>query len=324
MPLFDLPLSQLESYKLPDYEPADFDDFWKVTMAEAARFPLEGQYEKVDSDIYRLLDVYDVTYRGFGGHPIKAWFIEPAGNTDKLPCVVTYIGYTGGRGIPAEHLLWPCQGYASLVMDTRGQGASIWTGPGGTPDPVGSGPFQPGYMTRGIDSRESYFYRRVFIDALRAVELAATHKHVDPSRLAVSGGSQGGGISIAAAALAGKKVKLAMPDVPFLCGYRRACDIIDTWPYNEIAQYLKAHRNKVEDVFKVLAYFDGVNFAPRITARCMFSVGMMDTTCPPSTIFAAYNRIAGEKEMRTYDFNGHEGGGAFQTAAKMRFAAKYL
>ena len=88
--------------------------------------------------------------------------------------------------------------------------------------------------------------------------------------------------------------------------------------------YLKCHRDQGDRVFGTLAYFDGVNFAPRIRARCLFSVALMDMTCPPSTVFAAYNRIAAEKEIRIYDFNEHEGGGPFQIVERLRFLAAHL
>ncbi|MER3483666.1 MAG: acetylxylan esterase, partial [Meiothermus sp.] len=140
---------------------------------------------------------------------------------------------------------------------------------------------------------------------------------VDPARIAVTGGSQGGGISLAVAALA--EVQAAMPDVPFLCHYRRATEIIDTAPYNEIAIYCKIHRDKVETVFNTLSYFDGVNFAARSRAKALFSVGLMDDICPPSTVYAAYNHYMGPKEIRVYPYNNHEGGESFQTLEKLRF-----
>lgn len=322
MPFFDMPLEKLRTFQMPDYQPADLDAFWSRTLAEASQFPLDARFEKLEEPYFKLVEAYDVTFAGFGGHPIKGWFVRPAGATGKLPCVVSYIGYGGGRALAIEHLSWATAGYANLVMDTRGQGAG-WS-PGGTADPVGSGPFQMGFMVRGIESPDSYYYRRVFTDAARAVDVAAAHPGVDASRVAVTGGSQGGGIAIAAAALAGRKVKLAMPDVPFLCAFRRAADIIDTAPYNEISNYLKVHRHSVKSVFDTLAYFDGVNLASRITARCLFSVGLMDTTCPPSTIFAAYNRLSGPKEICVYEFNNHEGGGVLHHQEKLRFAAKHL
>lgn len=322
MPFLDMPLHELRKYTPAPSEPDDFDDFWQRTLAETAAHPLEPHFELVHDPVYRLVNVYDVTFGGYGGQPIKGWFIEPAARAERLPCLVSYIGYGGGRSLPVDHLAPAVAGLAQLVMDTRGQGCGF--APGDTPDPAGGGPQVAGFMTRGIESPATYYYRRVFADAVRAVEVAASHPHVDPARVAVSGGSQGGGIALAAAALVGQRAKLLMADVPFLCNYRRAVAITDTQPYAEITAYLKCHRQRAEGLFATLAYFDGVNFAPRITARCLFSVGLMDMVCPPSTIFAAYNRITAEKELRIYEYNEHEGGGPFQHVERLRFAAEHL
>ncbi len=322
MALFDLPLAQLQKYRAPNTEPADFDRFWKQTLADSAKFPLDARFERVKDSIYNLIDVFDVTFNGFMGQPIKGWFLKPAGQKAPLPCMVQFIGYGGGRGFPTDFLAPVMAGFALFAMDTRGQG-SAW-GTGDTPDEGVAGPQYPGFMTRGIGSRETYYYRRVFTDAARAVEAAASNPSVDPKRIGVMGGSQGGGITLAAAALAGKKVKLAWADVPFLCHYDRAIVITDSHPYNEIVRYLAVHRGQKEAVLKTLSYFDGVNFAKRISARCLFSVGLMDVTCPPSTVYAAYNNVKTPKEIRIYDFNSHEGGGAFQVTAGLRYAVKHL
>ena len=137
-----------------------------------------------------------------------------------MPGVVQYQGYNGGRGLPHEHVFWATAGYAHLVVDTRGQGSGWSTG--ATGDPGGSGPAQPGFLTRGIDDPRSYYYRRVYADAVAALEALRRHDLVDPGRVAVVGGSQGGGIAISVAALAPSSVAAAMPDVPFLCDFRRA------------------------------------------------------------------------------------------------------
>jgi cephalosporin-C deacetylase len=131
-------------------------------------------------------------------------------------------------------------------------------------------------MTRGILSPYTYYYRRVFTDAVRAVEAAQACPEVDSNRIAITGGSQGGGITLAVAGLF-PEVRVAMPDVPFLCHFRRATQLVDTYPYAEIANYCKTHRDKVERVFQTLAYFDGMNFAARARAAALFSVGLMDT-----------------------------------------------
>lgn len=320
--LFDKPLAELRTYRSSEPEPGDFDRFWEATLAEARGHALAARFEPLADPIYKLVQVADVTFNGFGGQPVRGWFIEPAGNTKRLGCIVTYIGYGGGRSFPVDHLAPAAAGFANLVMDTRGQG-SAWA-PGVTADPVGSGGHYPGFMTKGLESPEEYYYRRVFCDAARAVEAACEHPRVDAKRIAVAGGSQGGGIAIAAAGLMGGKVKLCMPDVPFLCHFRRATEITDKLPYNEIALYLKCHRDRVEQVFRTLGYFDGVNFAARIQARCLFSVGLMDLICPPSTVFAAYNAVPAPKEIRLYDYNEHEGGGPFHAAERLRFAAEHL
>lgn len=316
--LFDLPLAELQTYLPPRNEPPDFDAFWQETLAGARAFPLNAQFERADFGL-RAVETIDVTFNGYGGQPIKGWLLLPAQCREPLPCMVEYIGYGGGRGFPTDWLLWANAGYAHLVMDTRGQG-SAWRN-GDTPDaePEGGNAQFPGFMTRGILSPRTYYYRRVFTDAVRAVETARTHPAIDRARIGVTGGSQGGGIALAVSALA-DDVQLALCDVPFLCHYRRAVEITDADPYGELVKYLKIQRNKIEQVFQTLSYFDGVNFATRANARALFSVALMDEICPPSTVFAAYNYFAGPKEIRVYEFNHHEGGESYQTLEKIKFA----
>lgn len=317
MAYFDLPLEQLKTYKPERAEPADFDAFWQQTLAESNRHALSAAFEPVDFGL-ATVETYDVTFNGYQGQPIKGWLILPRHRTGKLPCVLEFIGYGGGRGFATDWLLWSAAGYAHLVMDTRGQG-SAWSR-GDTPDlqPDGSSPHHPGFMTVGILDPKTYYYRRVFVDGVRAVQAAREHPLVDASRIAVTGGSQGGGITIAVAGLS-PEVAVAMPDVPFLCHYRRAIEIVDSYPYREISLFLKVHRDKVETVFRTLSYFDGVNFAARTHARALFSTGLMDDVCPPSTVFAAYNHWGGEKDIRVYSYNQHDGGGAYQSLEKVKF-----
>lgn len=319
MAFFDLPLSQLETYKPERVEPEDFDAFWQSTLAAARSHPLNPIFKQVDYGLVAQ-ETFDVTYAGFDGQPIKGWLILPRQRSGKLPCVVEYIGYGGGRGFPTDWLLWASLGYAHLVMDTRGQGSN-WQ-KGDTPDNgAGGNPFHPGFMTQGILSPQDYYYRRVFTDAVRSIETARAHPAVDAAQIAVTGGSQGGGITIAAAGLV-PDVQAAIPDVPFLCHYRRATEIVDSYPYQEISRYLNTHRNHIEQVFRTLSYFDGVNLAARAKGKALFSVGLMDMVCPPSTVYAAYNHWAGSKEICVYPYNQHEGGGDFHTVEKVKFLKK--
>ncbi len=317
MAFFDLPLDQLRAYLPPRDEPVDFDAFWQGTLAEVRSAPLDPLFQPVDYGL-RALETFDVTFNGYGGQPIKGWLLLPRQRPAALPCVVEYIGYGGGRGFPNDWLLWASAGYANLVMDTRGQGSAWLKGDTPDPEPDGSNPQHPGFMTRGIRSPATYYYRRVFSDAARAIEAARSHPAIDAGRITVAGGSQGGGIALAAAGLV-PDVQGVMSDVPFLCHYRRATEITDASPYQELARYMVTHRDKVEAVFATLAYFDGVNFAARARAQALFSVGLMDEICPPSTVFAAYNHFGGPKDIRIWRYNHHEGGGTYQAQEKIRF-----
>jgi cephalosporin-C deacetylase len=319
---FDLPLEELKTYQPQRSEPDDFDAFWRETLEEARRYPLDAHFYPVDYGL-RGLETYDVTFSGFGGSPIKAWLMLPRTHSGPLPCVVEYIGYGGGRSLPYDWLLWSAAGYAHLVMDTRGQG-SVWSvGDTPDPDPQPPNPQFPGFMTRGIMDPYHYYYRRVFTDAVRAVEAARSHPAVDPTRIALTGGSQGGGITLAVAALV-PDVSAAMPAVPFLCHYRRAVEITDAEPYFEIQRFLRMHRDKINTVFHNLSYFDGLNFAVRARCPAQFSTGLMDEICPPSTVFAAYNYYAGLKEICVWPYNHHEGGETFQEQERVKFLAKIL
>ncbi|MGQ0603843.1 MAG: acetylxylan esterase [Anaerolineales bacterium] len=344
MAFFDMPLEQLQSYQPPREQPADFDAFWQQTLAEARQHPLNAKFAPVDYGL-RTVEAFDVSFAGYGAQPIKGWLLLPMQRDGKLPCVVEFIGYGGGRGFPTDWLVWASAGFAHLVMDTRGQGTTWRKGDTPDPEPDGGNAHFPGFMTRGILSPHAYYYRRVFTDAVRAVEAARSadgealsrfgttvppspanevgaaarsHAAVDPERVAVTGGSQGGGIALAVAGLE-PAVKVCMPDVPFLCHYRRATDLVDTHPYFEITRYCRTHRDRVETVFNTLSYFDGLNFAARAKAEALFSVGLMDDICPPSTVYAAFNHYSGPKRINVWRYNNHEGGESFQTIEKLKF-----
>ncbi len=321
MPLFDKPLAELRHHRPERDEQPDFDDFWARTLDEAATFPLDVTFAPYDAG-FDNVDAYDVRYAGWGGHRIAGWLLMPAGTKTALPTVVQYIGYGGGRGFPHDWLMFVAAGCAVFVMDTRGQGSA--GSPGDTADPVGgNNPQTPGFMTRGVLDPEEYYYRRVFTDGVRAVDAAAAHPLVDADRVVVAGASQGGGIAHAVAGLRSDLVG-AMIDVPFLTGFRRATEIVDTMPYGEITTFLAIHRDFDDRVFTTLSYFDGMNFAARAGAPALYSVALMDQTCPPSTVFGAYNHYAGPTEIRIYRYNQHEGGQTFQDRERLLWLRELL
>lgn len=317
----DLPLDQLRSFRPDVAEPADFDEFWARTLAESRALATAPQLQPVATPITQLI-VEDLTFSGYGGEPIRAWITRPHSDSP-LPTIVEYIGYNGGRGVPGERLQWAAAGYAHVLMDTRGQGSGWGTG-GDTPDPHGSDGSVPGFMTRGIRSPETYFYRRVFTDAALLIDAAAQLPFVDARRISVTGGSQGGGISLAAAALH-PGVTTAMPDVPFLCHFRRSVELTPEHPFKEIERYLAVRRGTADEVFATLSYFDGVNFARRISAPVLFSVALMDAVVLPSSVFAAFNHCgSADAEIEVYEFNGHEGGQSVQWLRQAEWLAARL
>jgi cephalosporin-C deacetylase len=301
----DLPESELRAYRSSQNDPADFDAFWESTLAESRAFDLDVTVTPVDTGL-ATIDVFDVTFSGFGGERIKAWLRLPAGASGPLPAVVNFMGYGGGRGRAIDNLLWASAGFAHFHMDTRGQGSG-WS-VGDTPDPAGTGPQVPGLLTKGIDSKETYYYRRLFTDAVRAVEAARSLDVVDSSKVAVLGGSQGGAMAVAAAAFV-PDLSAVISYVTFLSDFPRATVITNHELYDQIVRYLAVHREKADQVHETLSYFDAVNFAKRAQSPAWFSTALMDRTCPPSTVFGAFNNYAGQKQITVWPYNDHEGGG---------------
>jgi cephalosporin-C deacetylase len=318
MPLFDFSIDKLREYLPERTEPADFDEFWAGTLSEVRAHPLDAQFEPYDNGL-ATIETFDVTFSGWNGERVRGWLQLPRGRSGPLPCVVEFIGYGGGRGLPTDHLLYSSAGYAHFVMDSRGQSGADTGDANATP----SGPQTSGFMTDGVLDPNTYYYRRIMSDVVRAIEAARSHSAVASDRIVVAGGSQGGGLTLAAAGLVPDVVG-AMPDVPFLCHYRRATEITDKNPYGEIAVFCQRRPQFVETVFNTLSYFDGVNFAARANATALFSVGLMDDVCPPSTVYAAYNHYAGPKDITIWPYNAHEGGSHYQAKQRLDFLGKLL
>jgi cephalosporin-C deacetylase len=308
MPQFDLALAALESYRATSAEPAGLDAFWNDAIGEARALARPAERVAYRPEIYgsRLL-VEDVTFTGADGHAIRAWFLAPRdAEPGSLACRVTYVGYGGGRGLPLDHTAYAAAGHAVLVMDSRAQGGTWAMGATGDPGGGSSTSEHPGVMTRGIADPHTYYYRRLYVDAVRALETAAEHPLVDPSRIGVAGHSQGGGLSLAVAALVPDRVRVCHAGMPFLCGIRRSLEVAGEAPFTEVVEYLRLQPQLAERALATLDHIDCAHLAPRVRARVLVSVGLMDPICPPSGIFAAYNALQCPKEIVVFPWSQHD------------------
>lgn len=326
MAQFDLPLDALRAYSPDVTEAPGFDEFWARTLTADA--PVELRAAAPIDNRQRLIDTYDLTFTGFSGDPVRAWLHVPAGESGPLPTVVQFNGYSESRGMPLAST-YASAGYAHFVLDSRGQGWNRPTVFDRTPDPhPAAGEFgPPGPMTKGIADPHTYYYRRLITDAVRLLQVAAGHRVADPERLFVTGISQGGYLTLGVAGLApsvGITLAGALPDVAFMCHIRRAVGLIDAGPFSDVARFIKAAPHLEDAVWDTLSHFDGVAFARRARCPALFSVALSDTTCPPSTVFAAHNAYGGERDIIVYPHSGHEGGQDVQTWRQLAWLADRL
>ncbi len=313
MPDFDMPLEQLRTYQPEPNTPADLLDFWGRTLTEIRSVPLNVQLRREDYPA-RNAEVYRVHFSGWRGLGVGGWYICPAG-AGPWPTLVHYHGYSWFRGGAHEYLAWAAQGYASLAIDMPGQSPE-------SEDPGGPGTAGSGWMTRGILDPQTYYYRAAYATAVRALDVVAELPGADPARIGVRGVSQGGALALAVAALDARPL-VSLPEVPYLCHFRRAVSMATRMPYPEIANFGKRYPEHEQTIWRTLAYFDNLNLADCIQASTLISVGLRDEICPPSTIFAVYNRITAPKDLNIFTFGEHEQFAA-HTEAVYRWCFKYL
>ncbi|MDO3410773.1 alpha/beta fold hydrolase [Saccharibacillus sp. CPCC 101409] len=307
-------IRDLERYN-PDLtaEP-DLDEFWTRTLADYADKPLNGTREPVETPMSHM-NVYRTTYEGADDTPLHAWYLTPKfAAEERLPCIVHYHGYSGSKGMPEHFAHYVLMGFAVLSIDVRGQGGDT-----GNYLQQDYGAVR-GWITPGILDPETAYYRAITLDAIRALEWAAEQPETDPGRIFAIGGSQGGGLTLIAAALS-KLPKAAVAHIPNMCHMDFGI-LNSNSSLSEAAEFVSKHPDKLGGVLRTLSYFDNLNLAPRIGIPIMVSCGLKDLCCMPETVYAAYNRIGSEKEMRVYPFDGHWVSDG-QNRIAMEFLAKH-
>jgi cephalosporin-C deacetylase len=318
----DMPIEQLRDYRSSVTPAADLKEFWGALLTRADELAAPTTTKELESTL-TCLRVYDLEFSGAHGHRVKGWLLLPRDAEEPMPCVVKYIGYGGGRSLPHEFTLWPSTGVAIAIMDTRSQTWSDTVDPG-----VNLAPQSPGFVTQGITAAANHYYSRVFVDAARLVTCVQQLPQIDSSRVAISGGSQGGAIAIAAAALtAGLAPEALRPepllgalvDVPFWCDVYRASTMVDTAPYVELSNYLRARPHDIDAVRETLSYLDGSVLAAHAECPSLFGVALMDDVCPPSTVYSAYNAWLGPKQIEVYPFGDHNGGDSWHQLVELEW-----
>jgi cephalosporin-C deacetylase len=303
MPTIDMPLEQLRAYQGTNPCPADFDAFWDCALEQMNA--VEPNVQLVPSWFQSpVAECFDLYFTGVGGARVHAKYLKPKKNAAGAPAMLMFHGYTGSAGDWQDKLGYAASGFHVVAMDCRGQG--------GESEDVGGvrGNTHNGHIIRGLqDGPDKLLFRSIFLDTALLAKIVMDMPGVDPGRVGAMGGSQGGGLTLACAALE-PRIARAAPVYPFLCDYRRVWEMdLAKEAYQDVTEYFRHFdplHEREQGVFTALGYIDAAQLASRIRGEVLMATGLMDNICPPSTQFAAYNRIATPKSMLIYPDFGHE------------------
>ncbi len=304
MPLIDMPLEQLKTYTGISPCPPDMDAFWDRAIAEM--HALDPQVELIPAEFQTAYaECFDLYFTGVNGARVHAKYLRPRNATEPHPAVCMFHGYSGDCGDWMDKLGYVAAGFSVAAMDARGQG--------GKSEDVGGvhGNTLNGHIIRGLDDGpDKLLFRDIFLDTAQMARIVMAMPEVDASRVGATGGSQGGALTLACASLE-PGIQRAAPVYPFLCDYRRVWEMdLDVHAYEELRQYFRhfdPQHKREDEIFMTLGHIDLQHLAKRIGAEVLMFTGLMDSICPPSTQFAAYNRITSTKKMVLYPDFGHEG-----------------
>lgn len=306
MPIVDKPLSELREYLGISPRPADFDTYWDDSLRELDSLDPNVELCRNDTLPLRNAECYDLWFTGVGGARVHAQYVRPAKLNGPAPAVLVFHGYTANVGDWTGRLAYVSEGFCIAALDCRGQG-----GPSEDNLQV-KGNTHNGHIIRGLDdpNPKNLLFRHIFLDTALLARIVMSFPEVDAGRVGVIGGSQGGALTLACASLE-PRIKRAAPTFPFLCDYKRVWEMdLAKDAYQELRTFFRLFdptHDREEELFTRLGYIDLQFLAPRIKAKTLFAVGLMDTICPPSSQFAAFNKITAPKELVVYPDFGHEG-----------------
>ena len=304
MPLgFDMPLEKLYAYQGRNPRPGDFDAFWDRSLAEMQAIDPQLELRPAPFQV-SCAECFDMYFTGVGGARVHAKLLRPKNAPSPHPAVLMFHGYSFYAGDWADKLNYVAMGFTVAALDCRGQG--------GESQDVGgvAGNTLHGHIIRGLDGPpEKMLMRQIYLDTAQLAKLVMEMPDVDAERVGATGGSQGGGLTLACASLA-PRIKRVAPIYPFLSDYQRVWEMDQAErAYAELKEYFRSfdplHQREAE-IFTKLGYVDIQHLARRIGGEVFMGVGLMDTICPPSTQFAAYNKIKAPKSLAIYPDYGHE------------------
>lgn len=302
MPLIDLGLEELKKYEGRNPRPADFDAFWDAGLFEMRALP-ESLRRKEAGFQLPAAQNEDWFFTGVGNAQIYARAAIPRAEGPH-PVVVLFHGYTSRVADWLTLASWVAAGFAAVALDCRGQS--------GLSHDVGGvqGNTTHGNVTRGLlGPPEHLYYRQVFLDAAQLSGFVINQPEFDASRVFAHGASQGGGLALAAAALE-PRIAACAPVYPYLCDYQRVWEMdLAKDAYTDLRTFFRTHdprHQRLEEWFTKLGYIDVQHLATRINARVQMATGLMDTITPPSSQFAAFNRLTSPKNVVIYPDFGHE------------------
>jgi cephalosporin-C deacetylase len=308
MPLFfDLPVEQLERYQGRNPCPGDFETFWEDGLSEMKG--IDPQVELIPANFQTTkVECFHLFFTGVGGSRVHAKLLRPKKTAKRNPAILMFHGYTGDSGDWYDKLGYASEGFTVVALDCRGQAGLS------NDNSVVSGNTLHGHIIRGLSDAlrgnpQKLLFRQIFLDTAQLARIVMEMPTVDPNRVCATGWSQGGGLTIACSALEPRLNRIA-PVYPFLCDYKRVWEIDQAKDaYKELQEFFRhadPTHTQEEKVFEILGYIDIQFLASRIKAEVMWGIGLMDTVCPPSTQYAAYNKITSPKKMVTYPDFAHE------------------